>query len=394
MKSSPNLWRLLSLVALTLLSTGTSLPAQAPQKTTVENSIPFYVGTYTNRTSQGIYRSELNTSNGKMAPAKLVAKLTNPSFLCIHPNGNYLYAVTETVRGAGGEDARVMAYKIEANGDLTLINSQRAEGDIPCYVSTDPEGKLAFVANYGNGSLAMLPINSDGSLKPAVSVVQHTGSSVNPQRQMGPHAHSILLDPSGRWLCSADLGIDKVLTYQVDRQQNKIVPAPIPFLQQPAGGGPRHLDFAADGKWAIINNELTSSVTLAAFDSEKGAFTAKDLQSTLPSDYKEPGNSTAEALFSPDGNFAYVSNRGHNSIAIFKVDRTAGKLIPLGHESTRGKVPRNFRFDPTGKYLLAENQDSDSIHSFEFNANTGLLKHTGESIEVGMPVCIKFLIRK
>lgn len=378
----------LGLVAITLLSTTTSMFAQSS-----ESNIPFYIGTYTNRTSQGIYRSELDTKTGKMSPATLVAKLTNPSFLCIHPSGKYLYAVTETVRGAGGEDARVVSYKIEPNGQLTLINSQPAEGDIPCYVSTDKEGKLAFVANYGNGSIAMLPIGDDGSLKPAVSVVQHTGSSINEQRQKGPHAHSILLDPSGRWLCSADLGIDKVLTYKIDRQQNKIVPAPIPFLQQPAGGGPRHLDFSSDGKWAIINNELTSSVTLAAWDSAQGAFTAKDLQSTLPADYKEPGNSTAEALFSPDGQFAYVSNRGHNSLAIFKVDRPAGKLIPLGHESTRGKVPRNFRFDPTGKYILAENQDSDSIHSFEFNAQTGLLKYTGESIEVGMPVCLKFLVR-
>jgi 6-phosphogluconolactonase len=379
---------LLGLVALALLSTTSSLFAQSS-----ESTIPFYIGTYTNRTSQGIYRSELDTKTGKMSPATLVAKLTNPSFLCIHPNGKYLYAVTETVRGAGGEDARVVSYKIEANGQLTLINSQPAEGDIPCYVSTDTEGKLAFVANYGNGSIAMLPIGDDGSLKPAVSVVQHTGSSINEQRQKGPHAHSILLDPSGRWLCAADLGIDKVLTYKIDRQQNKIVPAPTPFLQQPAGGGPRHLDFSSDGKWALINNELTSSVTLAAWDSAQGVFTAKDLQSTLPADYKEPGNSTAEALFSPDGQFAYVSNRGHNSLAIFKVDRAAGKLISLGHESTRGKVPRNFRFDPTGKYILAENQDSDSIHSFEFNAQTGLLKYTGENIEVGMPVCIKFLVR-
>lgn len=389
MKSGSRFWCILSLVAVTLLACTTDIQAQ-----TSKDSIPFYVGTYTARTSQGIYRSELDTATGKMAPPKLVAKLTNPSYLCIHPSGNYLYAVTETVRGAGGEDARVMAYKIEANGDLTLINSQRAEGDIPCYVSTDKEGKLAFVANYGNGSLAMLPINNDGSLKAAVSVVQHEGSSVNQQRQMGPHAHSILFDRSEKWLCSADLGIDKVLTYRVDRDKNKLVPAPVPFLQQPAGAGPRHLDFSPDGKWAIINNELTSSVTLAAWDSEKGSFTSKDLQSTLPADYKEPGNSTAEALFSPDGSFAYVSNRGHNSIAIFKVDRTQGKLIPLGHESTRGKVPRNFRFDPTGKYLLAENQDSDSIHSFEFDAKTGKLKPTGESIEVGMPVCIKFLTRK
>ena len=389
MKSGSRFWCILSLVAVTLLACTKDIQAQ-----TSKDSIPFYVGTYTARTSQGIYRSELDTATGKMAPPKLVAKLTNPSYLCIHPSGDYLYAVTETVRGAGGEDARVMAYKIEANGDLTLINSQRAEGDIPCYVSTDKEGKLAFVANYGNGSLAMLPINNDGSLKAAVSVVQHEGSSVNQQRQMGPHAHSILFDRSEKWLCSADLGIDKVLTYRVDRDKNKLVPAPVPFLQQPAGAGPRHLDFSPDGKWAIINNELTSSVTLAACDSEKGSFTSKDLQSTLPADYKEPGNSTAEALFSPDGSFAYVSNRGHNSIAIFKVDRTQGKLIPLGHESTRGKVPRNFRFDPTGKYLLAENQDSDSIHSFEFDSKTGKLKPTGESIEVGMPVCIKFLTRK
>ncbi len=159
---------------------------------------------------------------------------------------------------------------------------------------------------------------------------------------MGPHAHSILLDPSGRWLCSADLGIDKVLTYQIDRQQNKMVPLRFHSYSNQQVVGPRHLDFASDGKWAIINNELTSSVTLAAWDSEKGAFTAKDLQSTLPSDYKEPGNSNAEALFSPDGNFAYVSNRGHNSIAIFKVDRTSGKLIPLGMSRHEERFPETF----------------------------------------------------
>lgn len=379
---------------LLLLGLSLLLPCLTPAFGQQPKSIPFYVGTYTNRTSEGIYRSELDISSGKMAAPKLVAKIPNPSFLTIHPSGKYLYAVTETVRGQGSDDAKVVAFKIEADGTLVKLNSQSAEGDVPCYVSTDPDGKTAFVANYGNGSLAALPIADDGSLKPASSVVQHQGSSVNQQRQQGPHAHSILFDRSGKWICAADLGIDKVLVYQFDKSQSKLIAAPTPFLQQPAGSGPRHLDFSADGKWAIINNEMTSTVSLATWDSNKGVFSAKDLQSTLPADYKEPGNSTAEALFSPDGNFAYVSNRGHNSIAIFKVDRDNCKLIPLGHESTRGKIPRNFRFDPTGQFLLAENQDSDSIHSFRVDRSTGKLQHTGESIEVGMPVCIKFLQSK
>jgi 6-phosphogluconolactonase len=380
-------WHRWALVILALAGLSERAMAQS------DSSIPFYVGTYTARTSEGIYRSELNVNNGKMAPAKLVAKLTNPSFLTIHPSNKYLYAVTETVRGAGGEDARLMAYKIEENGDLTLINSQATEGDIPCYVSTDNDGKWAFVANYGNGSLSMLPIGEDGGLKPATSVVQHQGSSTNPQRQQGPHAHSILFDPSNRWLCAADLGIDKVMTYRVDVAQGKLIPAPTPYFSREAGSGPRHLDFSTDGKWAIINNELTSSVTLAHWDAEKGIFSAKDVASTLPENYKQPGNTTAEALFGPGGNFAYVSNRGHDSIAIFKVDRDKGQLISLGQQTTHGKVPRNFRFDPTGKYLLAENQDSDTIHSFLVDPKTGLLTHTGEKIEVGMPVCIKFLAR-
>jgi 6-phosphogluconolactonase len=354
-------------------------------------SIPFYIGTYTARTSEGVYRSELDLATGKMATPQLVAKLSNPSFLNIHPSGKYLYAVTENMRDKNGKGAEVVAYKIDSAGTLTKINSQSAEGDIPCYVGFDKDGKYTMIANYGNGSSVLLPIANSGGLLPASSVIQHQGSSVDKQRQMGPHAHSIQTDPSGRWIVAADLGTDQVFVYQLKSASGQLVPAPTPFVTLPPGAGPRHLDFSPDGKWAIINHEMTSEVSLAAWDSEKGVFTIKDSKSTLPTDHKEPGNSTAEALFGPDGNYAYVSNRGHNSIAIFRVDRAAGKLVPVGHESTRGKIPRNFRFDPTGKFLLAENQDSDSIHSFRLNRETGKLEATGESITVGMPVCIRFM---
>jgi 6-phosphogluconolactonase len=285
----------------------------------------------------------------------------------------------------------VSAYAIDTtSGRLLLLNQQSSGGAGPCHVTVDRAGKNILVANYGSGSVAVLPVNHDGSLGEASAVVQHSGSSVNPQRQAGPHAHSINLDSDNNYAVAADLGLDQLLVYRFDSTRGTLVPNEPPSIRLPAGGGPRHLAFHPSGRFAYANNEMTSTVSALAYDAQRGTFDELNTISTLPAEGFE-GNSTAEVRAHPSGKFVYVSNRGHNSIAMFEVDPRTGKLTPLGHESTRGKIPRNFNLDPSGRFLLVANQDSNNVVVFRVDPDKGTLMPTGSEITVPHPVCVRFL---
>jgi 6-phosphogluconolactonase len=243
------------------------------------------------------------------------------------------------------------------------------------------------VANYGGGSVACLPINDDGSLRPATGFVQHQGSSVNPQRQKEPHAHSINLDSSGRYALAADLGLDRVLIYRLDN--GRLIPAAEPFASVAPGAGPRHLALHPNGRYAYVINELGNTVTAFDLDSRSGALKEIQAISTLPGGFG--GQSyTAEVVVHPNGKFLYGSNRGHDSLAIFRLDPESGKMTPAGHRPTQGKFPRNFAIDPSGAFLLAANQESDSVVVFRIDPGTGALTPTGQTLDIGKPVCVRF----
>ena len=363
---------------------GLAADAAAPGKFRV------YFGTYTGAMSKGIYHSTLDLASGQLSPPQLAAEIKSPSFVAIHPNRKFLYAVSEISDFQGKPLGGVSAFAIDAaSGNLTLLNQQSSEGAGPCHLVVDAAGKNALVANYGGGSVAVLPIDSTGKLSAASASIQHTGSGADKSRQEKPHAHSINLDAKNRFAFAADLGLDKVLIYRFDASKGSLVANDPPAGVVAPGSGPRHFAFHPSGRFAFVNNEMTSSVTAFKYDAEKGSLTEVHTLSTLPHEVK--GNSTAETVVHPSGKFVYVSNRGHDSIAIFTFDETSGKLTAAGHCRTGGKTPRNFNIDPTGRFLLAANQGTNDVFSFRIDATTGQLTTIGNKIEVGSPVCVRFV---
>ena len=349
-----------------------------------------YVGTYTGGKSEGIYTFEFNAGTGSATKAELAGKTENPSFVAIHPGGQWLYTVSEVSDFRGEKAGAISAFAIDkASGKLTLLNQQSAKGTVTCHLVVDKGGKFVLAANYGSGSVCSLPIDDDGSLGEAGSFIQHTGSSVNRQRQEGPHAHSINLDAANRFAVAADLGVDKVFVYRFDSETGKLTPNDPPFAKVAPGSGPRHFAFHPSGNYGYVINEMLLTVTAFDYDPAQGTLQEIQTITTLPGP-AERGYSTAEVVAHPSGKFLYGSNRGHHSIAMFTIDQNTGRLTAIGHESTRGETPRNFAIDPTGTYLFAENQGTDTVVVFRIDQETGRLSATDTVIEVPSPVCLRF----
>lgn len=338
-------------------------------------------------TGKNIYRTVLDLKAGTLAKAEMAAELANPSFVAIHPNHQFLYAVSEINKGS------IVAYAIDAKtGALKLLNAQSAGGGGPCHVVVDHLGKVVLAANYGTGSCTSIPIKSDGSLAEPASVHQHKGKSINPGNQQGPHAHSINVDKANKFAFCADLGIDKIMVYRLDAKTGTLTPNDPPAFVTPPGTGPRHFAFHPDGKTAYINGEINMTLIACDYDAAKGVLTQKQIISTLPKDETRKKGSTAEVVVHPSGKFVYVSNRDpYNSIAIFSIDAKTGTLKAVGHEARGVKTPRNFAIEPTGRFMLVANQSGNSVISFHINQETGELTPTGSQIEVGSPVCVRFV---
>ena len=360
----------------------------APAKTRV------YVGTYTRGKSKGIYSGELDLASGKLTITGVTPSV-EPSFLAIDPSRRFLYAVNETEEWRGrGHCGGVSSFAIDAkSGELKVLNQQPSEGGAPCHISIDDKGRFALVANYMGGNVAVLPIEKDGSLSKAVSVVQHQGAVADPKRQGGPHAHSIALDPAGRFALAADLGLDKLFVYRFDHETGNLSPNDPPFGKLAPRSGPRHFAFSRDGRFVFVINEIALTITTFAYDAERGSLKSLATVSTLPKDITRGDWSTAEIIVHPSGRFLYGTNRGHDSLVIFAIDAQTGALRYVGNQPSGGKTPRSFGIDPTGNYLLSANQDSDNIVVMRIDQQTGKLAPTGQSIEVGMPVCIVMISR-
>ena len=375
-----------------LLASALWIPcALAAKKASANGEYFVYIGTYTRESSKGIYAYRFHPADGKLTPIGLVAETTNPSFLAIHPNGRSLYAVNEVDTLNGEKTGGVSAFRIDPrNGKLIFLNTVSSKGAGPCHLLVDKTGKNLLVANYGSGSVASLPVKNDGSLGEASAFVQHKGSSVNKQRQEGPHAHSVNLSADNRFLIVTDLGLDQALVYRFNAAKGSLTPNDPPFAKLNPGAGPRHFAFDPKEKHAYVINEIQSTVTAFSYDRGRGAFQELQTVSTLPKDFSGQ-NSTAEIAVDRKGKFLYGSNRGHNSIAVFAIDPGKGTLTPVEQTPTEGKVPRNFAIDPTGAYLFAANQNSGDVVLFRIDSNTGRLTPTGEKMEVSSPVCVVFV---
>jgi 6-phosphogluconolactonase len=385
-------------VKLFLIAAAASLTSAtaAPQKRTPNKPYLVYVGTYTNKSaSKGIYVYSFDPGTGKLSPLGIAAESEDPSFLAVHPSGKYLYAVNEIDHFGPQKSGTASAFAVDAKtGKLTLLNQAATRGAGPCHISLDKSGKFALVANYDGGSIASFRVHDDGTLGEAAGFVQHQGSSVNKERQQGPHAHWIGTSPDNRFVLAADLGLDEVLAYRFNAAKGTMSPDNPPYAKVDAGAGPRHLAFHPNGKFAYVLNEMEDSVTAFAYKSSNGSLSALQTVSalsTLRNEYKGP-KEAAEIAVHPNGKFLYASNRGGlDTISAFSIDPAKGTLHLKNEYPTMGKTPRNFAIDPTGKFLLAANQESNNIVVFRIDAVTGALSPTGDTVEVPAPVCIAFL---
>ena len=367
-----------------------------------ENELFVYVGTYTEKIrfgtgqifegkGEGIHIYKMDPVTGSWRPHRTAKGIKNPSYLAFHPNRRFLYAVNELKGYEGEATGTLSSFAIDPqSGELHFINKVPTHGTDPCHVTVDQTGRHALVANFASGSVSVLPIREDGSLTDASDVIQHDGSSADPVRQSGPHAHSVTLDASNRFAYIPDLGLDKLMIYSFDSERGKLKSHDQPWFETKPGAGPRHFMFHPDGTHVYLINELDSTIVSLGYDRETG--TVEEIQTvpTLPESFG--GQSTcADIHVDPSGRFLFGSNRGHDSIVIYTIDGRTGKLTYVGHESTRGRAPRNFVIDPTGKFLFAANQDTDNVVHFSIDQQSGRLTPSGQITSAPTPVCLKIL---
>jgi 6-phosphogluconolactonase len=350
-----------------------------------------YVGAYTESplgSADGIAVFRFDADTGVLHPVQTVPGVVNPSWLTLDGQEQILFAVNEE------DEGRVSAFARDAaTGTLRPLNDQPSHGAAPCYVSLDPSGRYVLVANYSGGTVTVLPVAADGRLEVATCVIHHQGSSIRPEQE-GPHPHMIRPSGDGRFVLVTDLGTDQVLVYRLDTSTGQLAPNELgtAVVSEVPGAGPRHFAFAASGRTVYVINELDSTVAVYDYTPERGELHVRQVVSTLPDGVDGPaiGNSCAHIAVSPDGRFVYGSNRGHDSIAIWEVEGANGELRPVGHESTRGKTPRNFTLDPTGSWLLVANQESDTIVPFRRDPGSGRLTATGPVTQTPSPVALLF----
>jgi 6-phosphogluconolactonase len=384
LRRSTALTLLLALVlALCVLSITGNAREAARQKFT------FYVGTYTDHGSKGIYAYRFDSATGESVSLGVAAESAQPSFLAIASSGNFLYAINEMSQFNGQPTGAVSAFAIQPKtAKLTLLNQVSSRGAGPAHIALDRSGKYALVSNYDAGSVAVFPVLNDGRLGEATAFVQHKGSSVNKERQQGPHAHAAVFSPDNRFVIVADLGLDQLLVYRFNATTGALGNDP-QIVRAVPGAGPRHLVFDALGQHLYVINEMQSTVVTYAYDAANGILSESQIVSALPKGFAST-STAAEIEMHSSGKFLFASNRGNDSIAVFAVNAKDGTLTPVEIDSTGGKTPRNFALDPTGAWLLAANQDSDDIVVFRVDPGTAHLTRSGPELHVQSPVCVRF----
>ena len=359
---------------------------------TYSEPILFGTGQVLQGKGKGIYAFDANPETGDLKLVGITENVRNASYLCFDPKKQFLYCVNEFKEYEGKASGAVSSFKLDRDsGKLTYLNTKASHGTDPCHLMVDHSGKNVLIANFASGSVSVLPIAADGSLKEASCVIQHTGSSIDPRRQKGPHAHAVEIDAANKYVFVPELGGDTVQIYAFDADKGQLVANPNqPSVKMKPGAGPRQLVFHPNGKFAFLINELNSTMTSYAYDASKGTLTEIMTLPTLPAGF-HAYSSCAEVQIAPAGDFLYGSNRGDDSLVIYAIDAKTGKLTLVGHESTRGRIPRNFVVSPTGDFVAAANQDTNNIIMFRRDKQTGKLTPTGNVAEAGTPICIKYL---
>lgn len=353
-----------------------------------------FFGTYTSGDgdgkSEGIYRARVDLESGKVTAPELAASVRDPSYLAIHPSGDRLYTVIEAGEFEGEPGGGVVAFGLDVtSGALSEINRQAVGSNGPAHLAMDATGRVLIVANYGGGSVSVFPARPDGGLGKRSDFHEHSGSGPNEKRQKAPHAHGITISPDNQFVIVPDLGIDQLKIYRLDTGGAKLEPANPPFTSLEPGAGPRHFIFSPDGHHGYCVNELDNTVAVFDWDSENGVLTPVQTITTLPEGF-DGENTTAAIKVHPNGNFVIASNRGHDSLAVFKREPTSGKLETVDIVPSGGVQPRDFSISPDGKWLLSAHQSTDSVVVFKVDPASGALTPTGDSISLGMPVCVLF----
>jgi 6-phosphogluconolactonase len=339
---------------------------------------------------KGVYASTFEPAEMRFGPVKLVAEIERATWIALHPNKRILYAVSE-LGNDGKSDGELLSFAIDpANGSLKLLNRVSSGGGGPTHLAIDKAGKNMAVANYGGGRVTAFRLNPEGSLGDRTALMQHTGSSVHPERQTGPHPHGVALSPDDRFLFVADLGNDRVYSYFFNAVTGSLSPNNPAFIQVPPGSGPRHFVFHPQGRFAYLIQQMKSRIDVYSYDAARGSLSEIQAVGTLPEDFSGT-NSGAEIAVGPSGRFLYASNRGDDSITVFAIDPAKGTLRTIQRVPTQGKTPHNFAIDPTGRFLFAANLDSSNVIVFQINESTGELSPAGKSLSVPGPACVVFV---
>ncbi|MCE7066315.1 lactonase family protein [Dyadobacter sp. CY326] len=346
-----------------------------------DKTIPLYIGTQDKGANSSVSLCELNTSTGQITLIDTFNNCVGPGYVAISPNKKNLYAV-------GGD--KIVAFAIGGDNKLTYLNSELSAGAGPCHVAVHPSGKSAYVANYGGGSFTAYDLQPDGKVTAPVFTEQYSGTGPNEKRQDKAHAHFATASPDGKYVYVTDLGSDKILNYLADNKGGALKPNPAqPFFAGKPGAGPRHLILHPSGKSLFLLNELDATITSCSID-KNGVIKALNSYPTIPADYSGPTNTSAAIHLHPNGKFVYVSNRGHNSITGFKIGAN-GALEMIDQQTKSIATPRDFNFDPSGKFMIVANQATDNLVVYDVDAASGKLRFKRESIGVKSPICVAFL---
>ncbi|MEI7026229.1 lactonase family protein [Paenibacillus sp. y28] len=355
----------------------------------MEQQILAFIGSYADSKEPGLYSCKYDSASGRLTLLDQARGLQNPTFVAVNRQGLKLYALTEGLNADNERCGAAAAYHIDpATGKLSLLNQEHTVPAPTCHIVLDQTNRYVMVSSYHGGMIGLSPLEEDGRLGAASDIQRHNGASVLPVQDR-PRAHSVFVDRANRYAGACDLGLDRIIMYQLDLANRRFIPHG--EVQVTPGSGPRHFAFHPSYRYGYVINELNSTVTAFSYDEEQGVLREIQTISTLPDDYQGE-NACADIHVSPDGKFLYGSNRGHDSMVVYAIDQSSGQLAVVEYASTLGGHPRNFAVSPDGRFVLVANRDGNNVVSFARDAETGKLTPTGDVLSISKPVCVKFAV--